>query len=321
MNCKEFEDYLTLDLYGELPPEQRAPYEAHLSGCVHCQAVREEVRGLHRALAQRPRLEPSPDFLVECRQGLAEALDRERLGWRGLIREWLSFVELPPQRVAPRVAFALSLMVFGFGLGWTLRAPAARVVPSVPANVTSSSLAETDLENMRINDISRVAPDPKTGDVRITMDAQRHVTLEGSLDDPRIQQLLVNAVKSYDNAGIRRDTLDALRARAKSPNVRAALLYTMQHDANVGNRLAALDAVRGMEGGEDLQQSLIEVLERDKNMGVRVASVDVLVDRVEKEGRDEAVVNALARLATSDPNRYVRLKCMSTLRKLESDGF
>jgi hypothetical protein len=321
MNCKEFEDYLTLDLYGELPPEQRAPYEAHLAGCVHCQATREQVRGLHEVLAQRPRIEASPDLLVECRQALAEALDRERLGWRGLIREWLSFLELPPQRVAPRVAFALSLTVFGFGLGWMLRPRPATVVPSQPGSVTTSSLADVDFENMRINDISRVAPDPKTGDVRITMDAQRRVTLEGSLDDPHIQQLLVYAVKSYDNAGIRRDTLDALRARGKNPNVRAALLYTLEHDPNAGNRLAALDAVRGLEGGGDLQQSLIEVLEHDKNMGVRVESVDLLVDHVEKEGRDEAILSALERLATNDPNRYVRLKCASALRKLGSDGF
>jgi hypothetical protein len=321
MNCTEFEEYLTLDLYGDLPPEQRAPYEAHLAGCLHCQATRKEVRGLHEVLAQRPRLEPSPDFLVECRQALVEALDKERLGWRGLLREWLPFLELPPQQVAPRVAFALSLIVFGFGLGWTLRPRAARVVPSEPGNVTTSSLGDADFENMRINDISRVAPDPQTGDVRITMDAQRRVTLEGSLDDRHIQQLLVYAVKSYDNAGIRRDTLDALRARPKSPNVRAALLYTMEHDPNVGNRLAALDAVRGMEGGDDLQRSLIEVLEHDKNMGVRVESVDVLVDHVEKEGRDEAVLSALGRLASSDPNRYVRLRCASALRKLGSDGF
>jgi hypothetical protein len=318
MNCKEFEENLTLDLYGDLPPEQRAAYEAHLAGCVNCQAAREEVRGLHEVLAQRPRIEPSPDFLVECRQALVEALDRERLGWQGLIREWLPFLQLS---MAPRMAFALSLIVFGFGLGWTLRPRAARVVPSEPGNVTTSSLAGADFENMRINDISRVAPDPKTGDVRITMDAQRRVTLEGSLDDPRIQQLLVYAVKSYDNAGIRRDTLDALRARTKSPNVRAALLYTMEHDSNVGNRLAAMDAVRGMEGGDDLQQSLIEVLEHDRNMGVRVESVDVLVDHVEKEGRDEAILSALERLATNDPNRYVRLKCASALRKLGSDGF
>jgi len=321
MNCKDFEQYMTLDSYGELPPEQRASYEAHLAGCAHCQAAREQVRGLHEVLGQRPRLEPTPDFLVECRQALAETLERERLGWHGLIREWLSFLQLPPQRVAPRVAFALSLLVFGFGLGRMWRPHLDRVLPPGPSNANASSLAGADLENMRINDISRVAPDPRTGDVRITMDAQRHFTLEGSLDDPRIQQLLVYAVKSYDNAGIRRDTLDALRARSKSPNVRAALLYSMEHDPNVGNRLAALDAVRGMEGGEDLQQSLIEVLEHDRNMGVRVESVDLLVDQAEKEGRNAAILSALQRLAASDSNPYVRLRCASALRKLGSDGF
>ncbi len=321
MNCKEFEEYLTLELYGDLPPEQRASYEGHLAGCAQCQTAREQVRGLHQILAQRPPLEPSPDFLVECRQALEEALDRERLGWRGLVREWLSFLHLPPQRLAPRVAFGLSLIVFGFGLGWTLRPGAARVVPSEPGSVTTSSLADTDFENMRINDISRVAPDPKTGDVHITMDAQRRVTVEGSLDDPRIQQLLVNAVKSYDNAGIRRDTLDALRARSKSPNIRAALLYTMEHDPNVGMRLAALDVARGMASGADLQQSLIEVLEHDRNMGVRAETVDLLVDHIEKEGRDEATLRALVRLATSDPNRDVRMKCGNALRKLGDDGF
>jgi hypothetical protein len=321
MNCKEFEENLTLYLYGDLPPDQREACESHLAGCANCQAAREEVRSLHDLLAQRPRLEPSPDLLVECRQAFEEALDREQLGWHGLIREWLPFLQLPPRRAAPRIAFALSLVVFSFGLGWTLRPRAAAVILSKPGGMTSSSLAGADFENMRINDISGVTPDPKTGDVRITMDAQRRVTLEGSLDDPHIQQLLVYAVKSYDNAGIRRDTLDALRARTNSPNVRAALLYTMEHDSNVGNRLAALDAVRGMEGGGDLQQSLIEVLEHDRNMGVRVESVDVLVDHVEKEGRDEAILSALERLATNDSNRYVRLKCASALRKLGSDGF
>jgi hypothetical protein len=321
MNCKELEENLALYLYGELPPEQRAAYEAHLAGCINCQAALERVRSLHKVLAQRPRVEPSPDFLVECRQALEEALDQERVGWHGLVREWLPFLPLPPRWAAQRLAFALTLVVFGFGLGWTLRPRAARVIPSVPGNLTASSLADADLENMRINDISGVAPDPKTGDVHITMDTQRRVTLEGSLDDPHIQQLLVNAVKSYDNAGIRRDTLDALRARTKDPNIRAALIYTMEHDSNVGNRLAALDAVRGMEGGPDLQQSLIEVLEHDKNMGVRVESVDALVDHVEKEGRDQAIWSTLQRLAASDQSQYVRLKCASALRKLGSEGF
>jgi HEAT repeat protein len=75
-----------------------------------------------------------------------------------------------------------------------------------------------------------------------------------------------------------------------------------------------------MQGGDDLQQSLIEVLEHDRNMGVRVESVDLLVDQMERQGRDEATLSALGRLATSDSNPYVRLKCASALRKLGNDG-
>ena len=320
MECRDFEEYMTLDPYGDLTPEQRALYEAHLANCAPCRAAREQVRSLHEVLAQRPRLEASPDLLVECRQALSDALEKERLGWHGLVHEWMAFLQLPPQRVVSRLAFVLTLVVLGFGLGWTLRPRAERVVPSGPGNVTSSSLAEADLDNMRINDISRVAPDPQTGDVRITMDAQRRFTLQGSLDDPRIQQLLVSAVKSYDNAGIRRDTLDALRANTKSPNVRAALLYTMEHDPNAGNRLAAIEMAGAIQGGEDLQRTLINVLEHDRNLGVRVQSVDLLVNQMERQGRNEETLGTLARLATSDSNSYVRIKCVSALRKLGSDG-
>jgi hypothetical protein len=94
----------------------------------------------------------------------------------------------------------------------------------------------------------------------------------------------------------------------------------MEHDPNAGNRLAALDAARAMQGGEDLQRTLINVLEHDRNLGVRVQSADLLVDQMERQGRDEATVNAFARLATSDSNSDVRLKCGSELRKLVSDG-
>lgn len=320
MNCKEFEENLALYAYGDLPPGQQAACEAHLAGCAKCRAAREEVGSLHEFLAQRPRVEPSSDFLIECRQRLEETLDREQLGWQGLVREWLSFLELPSRQLASRIAFTLSLAVIGFSLGWTLHSRAEKLASlSGTASVTSASLGGADFENMRINDISHVAPDPQTGAVHITLDAQRRLTLEGSLDDPRIQQVLLYAVKSYDNAGIRRETLDALRTRTDKPNVRAALLYTLEHDSNAGNRLVALDAVRGMPSGDDLDRSLIEVLEHDPNTGVRVETVDVLADHVQREGRDEKILGALGRLATSDRNRYVRMKCASALRNLAGD--
>ncbi len=123
---------------------------------------------------------------------------------------------------------------------------------------------ESGLGDTRITGISQVSPDPKTGGVKITMDAEHRVTLEGSLDDPKIQQVLVYAVKSYDNPGIRRDTLDALRTHSDNPNIRQALIYAMQHDPNAGVRMEALGAVGNMNSGEDIQPALLDTLEDDR---------------------------------------------------------
>ncbi len=312
MNCKQFEESLSLYFYDELGAEQRAACDAHLASCAGCRAAMEETRRLHLVLSQRAASEPSPQLLAECRQALSEALDREpeAAGWRGLLQGWLLALNPSP---AFRAAGALAFLVFGFSLGWTLR---PRTAPNQPSSrgIASASLAGVDLENMRINGISRVAPDPQTGEVRITLDAERRVTLEGSLDDPHIQQVLVYAVKSYNNPGIRRDTLDALRGGGHNPNVRQALLYSMGHDSNLGVRLAALDVVRGLDWDSDARRAYLDVLERDQNPGLRVAAVDALANHANE---DEQVLSMFKRLAATDSNRCVRLKCASAIREIE----
>ncbi len=308
MNCKELEEVLPLYLYGELAEDERAACDAHLGACGRCRAALEETRRLHEALNRRQAAEPSPELLVECRQALEEALDRESVGWRRLFQAWRS--ALP----AFSAAGVLTAMLLGFGLGWTFRPRVSRNLSSGPA-VSSSSFLGTDLENVRIRGISQVAPDLKTGEVRITLDAERRVTLEGSLDDQRIQRLLVYAVKDYENPGIRRDTLDALRTRRNSPSVRDALLYALQKDPNSGVRLEALEAVRGMEWGEDVHRALTEAVERDNNPGVRFAAVDALIQHA-VERKDVAALPMLERLAARDPNPSVRLKCVRAVRIL-----
>lgn len=312
MNCLEFEENLPLFLYEELSAEERAACEAHLVECASCRAAREKTEQLHRVLADRPRREPTAALLAESRQALDEALDREQHGWRALFQN-----RLPVFRLQPASSFALgvTLVLGGFGLGWALR-PHAGLLTSSSTGVNTATVTNPDLENMRINGISRVAPDPQTGGVRITLDAERRVTLEGSLNDPQIQQVLVYAVKSYENPGIRRDTLDALRSHLNDPNIRQALLYAVRHDPNAGVRLEVLEAVRGMECGDDVHRALLDALEHDSNPGVRVAAVDALIDHEEKEGRDATIQHALDHLATTDRNPYVRLKCANAMMQL-----
>jgi hypothetical protein len=313
MNCQEMNENLPMLLYGELSTWEQAACDEHLAGCANCRGAREKLEQLHQVLAQRPQVEVSAALLAEARMALDDALESQQHGWRALWHNGLPIFRFQP---ASGLALALTLILCGFGLGWGLRPHASRLTPSV-AGMNDAGVAGADLENMRISGISRVAPDPQTGGVKITMDAERRVTLEGSLDDPKIQQVLVYAVKSYDNPGIRRDTLDALRSRADNPNIRQALLFAMRHDPNAGVRLEALGAVCNMKSSDDVHAALLEALEHDTNPGVRVAAVDALIDHTEKEGCDASTAQALQHLANDDGNPYVRLKCANAMMRLE----
>jgi hypothetical protein len=312
MNCEELQENLPLLVYGELSASEQAACDEHLAGCASCRAEREKLEQLHQVLAQRPQVDVSATLLAEARMGLEEALENQQHGWRALWRNGLPILRFQP---ASGFALGLTLILCGFGLGWGLR-PHAMQLTSGVGEVNSAGVASPDLENMRISGISRVAPDPQTGSVKITMDAERRVTLEGSLDDPKIQQVLVYAVKSYDNPGIRRDTLDALRSRADNPNIRQALIYAMRHDPNAGVRLEALEAVGNTQSSSDVHAALLEAIEHDTNPGVRVAAVNALIDHTEQEGYDAPTAQALAHLATTDSNAYVRLKCANAMMKL-----
>jgi hypothetical protein len=312
MQCHEFEERLPLLLYGELTSAEQSACEEHLAACAVCRSSKEKVEQLHGMLAQRAQFEVSPALLTAARMSLDEALEHQEHGWRALWNNGLPILRFQP---ASGFALAMTLVLFGFGVGWGLR-PHVDGRPCVVAGVNNADVANPDLQNMRISDISGVAPDPQTGGVKVTLDASRRVTLEGSLDDPKIQQVLVSALKGYDNAGIRRDTLDALRSHADNPNIRQALIYAMRHDPNAGVRLEALGAVCSLNPASDVHNALLETLQQDANEGVRVAAVDALIAGTEKEGCDEPTAQALAKLAATDRNPYVQMKCANAVMKL-----
>jgi len=311
MKCEDLEQLSSLYVYDELPPGERRDFEGHLAGCDACRRNLAHAQRLDRFLRQCPEPEVTPDLLARCRASLDDALDREQLGWRAMLRGWLwSFGPLP----VTRAAAVLTLVVFGFGLGWTLRPRVDSLEPTT-ANRNASAFNAADLNNLRIRSITQVAPGPQSGGVRITLDAERRVTLEGSMDDPRIRRILVDTMKGYENPGIRRDTLDILRMRTHDPSVREALMYAL-HDGNVGVRLEALKTVQTMECGVDTHEGLIKVMESDPNAGIRTAAIDALVQHLEEEGTDETVLEALERLANHDQNPHVRMRSLAALRKL-----
>jgi hypothetical protein len=308
MKCKHIEEKLPLYFYEELTADERAEVETHLAECARCADVAAEFRQLRAALDERSIPEPSPALLVHCRSDLEEALDREQTGWRALVRGW--FGQAPGQP-ALRWASALAVLVVGFSAGWTMqRQTGPTPVAQGPAE---QGWFGSDMSGMRINGITQVAPDPQTGEVRLTLNAERQFTLEGSPDDPNIQYVLVYAAKNYDNAGIRHDSVEALRPRSAHPAVREALLHAARHDPNPGVRLEALEALRSSGGQADVRAALIDVLHNDQNPGVRVAAIDILTEHADDED-----VPVLTELAREHQNPYVRYKCTKALRERAS---
>src|SRR5262249_50547044 len=112
--------------------------------------------------------------------------------------------------------------------GWWIRGPQSG--GGRPGTPNEASIAN----------ISAVNLDPTQGRVQISYDEVRQRTLNGNVHDPRIQQLLVYAAKSYANPGVRLDTVDILKERAADREIRNTLLYLVAHDQNDGVRLKAL---------------------------------------------------------------------------------
>jgi hypothetical protein len=96
-------------------------------------------------------------------------------------------------------------------------------------------------------------------------------------------------------------------------------MYALAHDANAGVRLEALKTVQHMECGADTHQGLLNVVEHDSNAGVRAAAIDALMQHLQEEGTDDEVLAAFERLATSDRDPVVRMRCLSAVRRLQGD--
>jgi hypothetical protein len=318
MTCERIDQSLALYSYDELSAAERDAVEEHIASCQRCHQTLAELRGLQSLLVEYRVPEPPPDLLVRNRQRLEEALDREQAGWRAMVRAWFGVATAHPARAMS----AVTLVALGFSLGWLLRPRVASVGPAQPpANSANASMTEGGaLGGARISGISQVAPDPETGQLHITLNAEKQMTLEGSLDDPQVRQVLIYTLKNYDNPGIRLDTLTAIGSGGNDPAVRDALLYELSHDTNAGVRLQALRTAAKSKWAPELGQAFAEAAEKDSNAGVRGAAIDALVQHVSAD-RDQDLVPTLQRLADEDSDGYVRLKSETVLQQLGQPPF
>jgi anti-sigma factor RsiW len=296
-------------VYNELEDDARYEVEQHLARCPECATELKATRKFHATLSETV-AEPTPNLLAASRMRLQEALETTRLGgfWQRLVLEpatWLRQV-----RMSPALAAVIFIVGFGGGIGATYNFLASGHAGEVAVRNQPDT---PPLESSAIAGIRSVTQEPGSNQVSIKYDTVSTQEAQGSLNDQRIQQLLLFAARNNYNSGVRMDSVDVLTQAPNNTNVREALMYALQNDTNPGVRLKALDGLSGfVQQDPQVRDGILRALIGDTNSGVRMQALRL----VEPMKTDSNVRSVLTRLAQTDQNPSIRSQARTMLAQM-----
>jgi hypothetical protein len=174
-------------------------------------------------------------------------------------------------------------------------------------------LSQQPVESSAIAGIRSVTQEPGSNHVSIKYDTVSTQEAQGSLNDQRIQQLLLFAARNNYNSGVRMDSVDLLTQAPDDSRVREALMYALQNDTNPGVRLKALDGLSGFVRRDPVvRDGVLRALISDSNSGVRMQALRL----VEPMRADSNVRSVLAKLAQADQNLSIRSQARTMLAQM-----
>jgi hypothetical protein len=303
MNCEWSRQNLLLYAYDELPDDARYELEQHLARCAECAAELKLTRELHNKLSTFTVQDPAPNVVASSRMRLQEALETASQGglWQRLTFDpaaWLRQIKF-----APALAAIIFVVGFAGGIGATYQIAGA----SHGLNQASVNPSPAEASISGIRSISQQAG---TDQVNIKYDTVSTQEAEGSLNDQRIQQLLLFAAHNNYNSGVRMDSVNLLTRNPEDLHAREALAYALRYDSNPGVRIKALSGL-GPYVKDDVRvrDAVLEALLNDSNPGIRIQALQLL-DPCRADGSVRAV---LERLARTDDSKYIRSQAQMML--------
>jgi anti-sigma factor RsiW len=311
MKCDWVRQNIIFYVYNEIEDDARYEVEQHLARCPECAIELKVTRKFHATLSETPVAEPTPNLLASSRMRLQEALETARPGafWHRFILEpttWLRQI-----RLSPALAAAIFMVGFGGGIGATYNFVADRT--PVISKSDEGSKQSPIVDASAITGIRSVTQEPGSNQVSIKYDTVLTQEAQGSMNDQRIQQLLLFAARNNYNSGVRMDSVDVLTQAPDDSRVREALMYALQNDTNAGVRLKALDGLSGfVRQDPQVRDGVLRALISDENSGVRLQALRL----VEPMKTDSNVRSVLTRLSQTDQNVSIRSQARAMLAQM-----
>jgi hypothetical protein len=311
MKCEWVRENIVLQVYGELADDVRHELEQHVVRCADCAAELKVEQDFHALLAEDRAADPTPNLVASARMRLQEALETAKQG------SFFSRLAFDPanwllqMKFSPALASAILLLGFVGGVGTTYKI--YRTPPALTAGIPNPSNPPAVPPEASIASISSIVQDPGTNQISIKYNAVSTQEAQGSLNDERIQQLLLYAARNNYNSGVRVDSVDLLAQKTGDMQVREALIYTLQNDTNPGVRLKSLDALGNyVKNDTNVRDAVLRALVNDGNSGVRIEALR-LIEPVKADGSVRGVLMALA---AKDQSTYIKSQARTMLAQL-----
>jgi hypothetical protein len=302
MNCENAQQNIVLAQYGELPDDLQHQLEQHLSGCEDCRREWNAMLALNEQLARNPVIEPSPNLLTASRMRLDEALDamppRSLLQqfWGNFFR-WLGYVQGAP---------ALTVLLVGVGfLGGDFIA--RYQVAHQPKDPGITILTGRGA----ISSVSGIEQTPNSELVKVKYNRLVPETVQGSLDNPQIRQLLMLGTKLATNEQAHAQAVSTLAGEClaghgcdgTADNVRNALVERLRYDTSPAVRLTALQGLQPyVAQDEHVRNAVLDALMSDASPDVRTQAISML----EPVQADSSVRQVLQTVSSQDANPAIR---------------
>ena len=317
MTCEQAKQFVTLQTYGELSEDEQATLELHMHGCPECVKEREAIHAFSGAMTADVMPEVSPNLLARCRMQLDTALDETpTIGvvdrtWNMVVSTWHSLRHAP--------ALAALLVGVGFLSGNLLTRYQVAHEPHLPTPVLLQNTTQGVVAN-----VSGVTQTPNSEVVEVRYNRIVPETMQGSLDDPQIRQLLMTAAQHGTNNELREQSVGLLASECRAGHqcgaqtsngsdgrgFRDALLVSLRYDKSPKVRLKALEGLQSFVGVDQrVRDAVLESLMRDSSSVVRTRAIRLL----EPVQADSSVRQVLHTVSTQDDNPDIRTASMQAL--------
>jgi hypothetical protein len=309
MKCEWVRENIVLQVYGELADDARHELEQHVERCADCAAELKAEQEFHALLAQDRASEPTPNLVAASRMRLQEALETAKQGsfWSRLAFDPANW--LLQMKFSPTLAAAILIVGFLGGVG-TMREISRPTTTAGVSNIPSQTAVPTEAS---ITGISSIVQEPGTNQISIKYNTVSTQEAQGSLNDQKIQQLLLYAARNNYNTGVRFDSVDLLAQKSGDAQVRDALIYALQNDTNPGVRLKSIGALGNyVKDDTNVRDAVLRALVNDSNSGVRIEALR-LIEPVKADGSVRGVLMALA---AKDQSTYIKSQARTMLAQL-----